>query len=70
MALDILIRYLPSLRHVTIGRSFYTQEESKALPGAAEMWSGYYQSVRPGIGKKSSNRICLHDCLTTFTCLL
>lgn len=51
MALDILIRYLPSIRHVTIGRSFYTQEERRALSGAAELWSGYYQSVRPGIGK-------------------
>ncbi|CAG8434696.1 7785_t:CDS:10 [Diversispora eburnea] len=51
MALDVLIRHLPSMRHVTVGRSFFTRQGAVALAGGAEVWQGYYQSARPAKGK-------------------
>ena len=47
MAIDILIRQLPSILHTTVGRSFYTPQGAQSLYGGAEVWQGYYQSVRP-----------------------
>ena len=51
MFLDILIRHVPSTMHATVGRSFFTPAEKRPLPGGAEVWQGYYQSARPGVGK-------------------
>ena len=52
-ALDVILRYLPSLRKVSIGRSFFSQPEDPFLLGSGrEVWSGYYQSVRPTMGWK------------------
>lgn len=51
MFLDILIRHVPSTIYSTVGRSFYTPQDSKPLPGGAEVWQGFYQSARPGVGK-------------------
>lgn len=50
MALDVLIRHLPSMRHVTVGRSFFTNAGAEPLFGGAEVWQGYYQSARPAQG--------------------
>ncbi|CAJ0627017.1 5591_t:CDS:10 [Entrophospora sp. SA101] len=47
MALDVLIRYRPSLQHATVGRSFYTPSGSQQLYGGVEVWQGFYQSARP-----------------------
>ena len=38
MALDVLIRYLPSMQHITVGRSFFTKVESEPLFGGVEAW--------------------------------
>jgi hypothetical protein len=51
MVLDVLTRYLPSLKYVTVGRSIYTNADSRPLPNRVEVWQGYYQSARPAIGK-------------------
>lgn len=53
MFLDILIRHVPSTIYATVGRSFFTPQDSRPLPNGAEVWQGFYQSARPGIGKSS-----------------
>ncbi|RIA95249.1 Piwi domain-containing protein [Glomus cerebriforme] len=47
MALDVLIRHKPSMNYATGGRSFFTNQGSRALFGGVEVWQGYYQSARP-----------------------
>ncbi|CEP19097.1 hypothetical protein [Parasitella parasitica] len=51
MVLDILVRYLPSRNHYTFGRSIFTTDGRRPLPNGAELWQGYYQSVRPAAGR-------------------
>ncbi|KAI9320095.1 Piwi domain-containing protein [Dichotomocladium elegans] len=55
MFLDILIRHVPSTTYATVGRSFFIPNDKRALPGGAEVWQGYYQSARPGVGKMFIN---------------
>ncbi|CAI2175449.1 1381_t:CDS:10 [Funneliformis geosporum] len=50
-ALDVLINQEPSMNFTTVGRrAFYTSENSSTLSGGAEVWQGYWQSLRPGQG--------------------
>ena len=52
-ALDVVLRHLPSLRMEPIGRSFFTKPDQPFPLGAGkEVWTGYYQSVRPVMGWK------------------
>lgn len=52
-ALDVILRSLPSLRMVPVGRSFFFPPDRPfSLGGGKEAWSGYYQSVRPTMGWK------------------
>ncbi|KAI8371592.1 Piwi domain-containing protein [Radiomyces spectabilis] len=55
MVLDVLIRHMPSMKHATVGRSFYTPADSRPLPNGAEVWQGFYQSARPTAGKMMIN---------------
>ncbi|KAI9272608.1 Piwi domain-containing protein [Sporodiniella umbellata] len=55
MVLDVLIRHLPSMMYNTVGRSFFTPTDKRALPNGAEVWQGFYQSARPTIGKMMIN---------------
>ncbi|KAF9438295.1 eukaryotic translation initiation factor 2C, 2 [Entomortierella beljakovae] len=55
MALDVLIRHQPSMLYSTVGRSFFTPDDSKPLIGGIEVWHGFYQSARPTIGKMMIN---------------
>jgi hypothetical protein len=55
MALDVLIRHKPSMTYAVAGRSFYTNQGSRALFGGVEVWQGYYQSARPTPGKMMIN---------------
>src|SRR5437868_3034421 len=55
MALDVLIRHEPSMKYAIAGRTFYTNAGSRALYGGVEVWQGYYQSVRPTLGKMMIN---------------
>jgi hypothetical protein len=32
-------------------RSFFTDQECKRIGGGLELWRGYFQSVRPAIGR-------------------
>lgn len=50
MVLDVLIRHMPSMMYSTVGRSFFTPQDKRPLPNGAEVWQGYYQSARPGVG--------------------
>lgn len=50
MVLDNLIRQQPSQKHFTFGRSIFTTEGRRPLPNGAELWQGFYQSVRPTAG--------------------
>uniref|UniRef100_A0A646QFB5 Argonaute-2 n=1 Tax=Hemiscolopendra marginata TaxID=943146 RepID=A0A646QFB5_9MYRI len=48
-ALDIVMRHLSSVRYLTIGRSVFPDVRNvQDLGGGAEMWRGFYQSLRPG----------------------
>ncbi|KAG1056148.1 hypothetical protein G6F46_003280 [Rhizopus delemar] len=55
MVLDVLIRHLPSMMYSTVGRSFFTPADKRALPNGAEVWQGFYQSARPTVGKMMIN---------------
>jgi eukaryotic translation initiation factor 2C len=50
-AVDILLRQRPSMSLTTVGRSFFTRNDSKVLGDGAECWMGFHQSVRPAQGK-------------------
>ena len=51
-ALDVLINQVPATDFTTVGRrAFFTPEGSHRLFGGAEVWQGYWQSLRPGQGK-------------------
>lgn len=51
LVLDILVRYLPSLIYLTLGRSLYTNAGSYPLKNGIELWPGFYQSARPTVGQ-------------------
>ncbi len=52
-ALDVILRHFPSLQMVPIGRSFFSKPKyPPSLGGGREVWSGYYQTVRPVMGWK------------------
>ncbi|KRY60812.1 Protein argonaute-2, partial [Trichinella britovi] len=58
LAIDVILRHLPSLRYTPVGRSFFTPpqtySESK-LGGGREVWFGFHQSVRPSQWKMMLN---------------
>jgi eukaryotic translation initiation factor 2C len=45
----------PSLRYPFNVRSFFTDRETKDIGGGIHLWRGYFQSVRPTIGKMTIN---------------
>lgn len=52
-ALDIIMRHTPSLKMEPIGRSFFSRPTNPYNLGQGlEVWSGYYQSLRPTMGWK------------------
>lgn len=55
MVLDVLIRHMPSMMYATVGRSFFTPQDKRPLPNAAEVWQGFYQSARPACGRMMIN---------------
>ncbi|EIN04651.1 argonaute-like protein [Punctularia strigosozonata HHB-11173 SS5] len=54
-ALDIAIHMAPSLLYPTNGRSFFTSQETRNIGGGMELWRGYFQSIRPAIGRMLVN---------------
>ncbi|TFK75842.1 argonaute-like protein [Pluteus cervinus] len=54
--LNVVVRMEPNLRYPSNLRSFFTPTGSLGLRGTGlELWRGYFQSVRPSIGKMLIN---------------
>ncbi|CCM03176.1 uncharacterized protein FIBRA_05298 [Fibroporia radiculosa] len=54
-ALNVVIRQEPSLKFPFNVRSFFTDRETKDIGGGIILWRGYFQSVRPAVGKMLIN---------------
>ncbi|KAF8501804.1 hypothetical protein F5888DRAFT_1272186 [Russula emetica] len=50
MALNIAVRMAPSMRYPSNARSFFTDQETRKIPGVV-LWRGYFQPVRPAINR-------------------
>jgi eukaryotic translation initiation factor 2C len=50
----------PNMRYPSNARSFYTDQETRNIPGGVVLWRGYSQSVRPAI-----NRILINVNIST-----
>ncbi|KAL5236624.1 hypothetical protein ACI65C_004034 [Semiaphis heraclei] len=56
MALDVVMRQLPSMTYTPIGRSFFSPpEDYHPLGGGREVWYGFYQSFQPAKWKMMLN---------------
>jgi len=47
-ALDVVLRCIPSQKLSMAGRNFYTPSSDRQISGGAEVWTGFYQSLRIG----------------------
>jgi eukaryotic translation initiation factor 2C len=45
----------PTMTYPFNVRSFFTDKETKDIGGGIQLWRGYFQSVRPGIGQMLIN---------------
>ncbi|RPD63356.1 argonaute-like protein [Lentinus tigrinus ALCF2SS1-6] len=54
-ALNVAVRMQPSLDYPFNARSFFTNRETKDIGGGIVLWRGYFQSVRPAIGRMLIN---------------
>jgi eukaryotic translation initiation factor 2C len=54
-ALNVVIRMEPTMNYPFNVRSFFTNRETKDIGGGIVLWRGYFQSVRPGVGKMLIN---------------
>ncbi|RDX40439.1 argonaute-like protein, partial [Lentinus brumalis] len=54
-ALNVAVRMQPSLDYPFNVRSFFTSQEKKDIGGGIVLWRGYFQSVRPAIGRMLVN---------------
>ncbi|KAF4619813.1 hypothetical protein D9613_005017 [Agrocybe pediades] len=54
-ALNVVIRMEPTMTYPFNVRSFFTSQETKDIGGGIQLWRGYFQSVRPGIGQMFIN---------------
>ncbi|KAI0698193.1 argonaute-like protein [Cerioporus squamosus] len=54
-ALNVVMRMQPSLHYPSNSRSFFTNRETKDIGGGIVLWRGYFQSVRPAIGRMLIN---------------
>ncbi|KIK94706.1 hypothetical protein PAXRUDRAFT_827744 [Paxillus rubicundulus Ve08.2h10] len=50
-ALNVVIRMEPTMKYPFNVRSFFTDRETKDIGGGLVLWRGYFQSVRPAIGR-------------------
>ncbi|KAJ7612222.1 argonaute-like protein [Roridomyces roridus] len=55
MALNVVIRMEPSQKFPTKGRSFFTPQETQVIGQGLVLWRGYFQSIRPAIGRMLIN---------------
>ena len=56
-ALDVVLRHLPSMKYIPVGRSFFPPPEGHHHPleSGREFWFGFHESVRPSQGKTMLN---------------
>ncbi|KAJ7830395.1 hypothetical protein B0H13DRAFT_1655150 [Mycena leptocephala] len=54
-ALNVVIRMQPSLSYPFNVRSFFTNLETKDIGAGLELWRGYFQSIRPAMGRMLIN---------------
>ncbi|KAI0278886.1 argonaute-like protein [Russula aff. rugulosa BPL654] len=54
-ALNVVVRMAPNLIYPFNVRSFFTDNETRDIGGGIVLWRGYFQSVRPGIGRMLIN---------------
>lgn len=54
-ALNVVIRMEPTMNYPFNVRSFFTDRETKDIGAGLQLWRGYFQSVRPGIGQMLIN---------------
>ncbi|KAH7914195.1 argonaute-like protein [Hygrophoropsis aurantiaca] len=54
-ALNVVIRMEPTMKYPFNVRSFFTDRETKDIGGGLVLWRGYFQSVRPAIGRMLVN---------------
>ncbi|KAN0097521.1 Piwi domain containing protein [Tylopilus felleus] len=50
-ALNVVVRMEPVMKYPFNVRSFFTDRETKDIGGGLVLWRGYFQSVRPAIGR-------------------
>ncbi|KAF8897601.1 argonaute-like protein [Infundibulicybe gibba] len=50
-ALNVVIRMEPTMKYPFNLRSFFTNQETKDIGEGLQLWRGYFQSVRPAIGR-------------------
>ncbi|KAF8138405.1 argonaute-like protein [Boletus edulis] len=50
-ALNVVVRMEPTMKYPFNVRSFFTDRETKDIGGGLVLWRGYFQSVRPAIGR-------------------
>ncbi|XP_038052098.1 protein argonaute-2-like isoform X1 [Patiria miniata] len=57
LALDVVMRHLPSMTYTPVGRSFFSPPDDYFHPlgGGREVWFGFHQSVRPSKWKMMLN---------------
>ncbi|KAG6909902.1 hypothetical protein DXG01_014716 [Tephrocybe rancida] len=55
MALNVVVRMDPSEKYPFNVRSFFTDKETKDIGSGIVLWRGYFQSIRPGIGRMFVN---------------
>ncbi|KAH9006800.1 argonaute-like protein [Lactarius hatsudake] len=54
-ALNVVVRMGPNLKYPFNVRSFFTDRETRDIGGGIVLWRGYFQSVRPAIGRMVIN---------------
>ncbi|KAJ7507898.1 argonaute-like protein [Mycena galericulata] len=54
-ALNVVIRMEPTMSYPFNVRSFFTNRETKDIGAGLELWRGYFQSIRPAMGKMLIN---------------
>jgi eukaryotic translation initiation factor 2C len=54
-ALNVVVRMGPNLQYPFNVRSFFTDRETREIGGGIVLWRGYFQSVRPAIGRMVIN---------------
>lgn len=54
-AFNVVVRMEPSLKYPFNVRSFFTDQETKDIGSGMILWRGYFQSVRPAVGRMLIN---------------